>query len=69
MTPPRKLLLEILTNQLGRDLPPDVVGVTHAACRMAGVAEALPSGVLERLNGVRSWQDLLAVVEQLEADR
>jgi hypothetical protein len=68
MTPTRKQLLEILSSQLGRELPPDVVGVVHTACRMAGAVEALPSGVTERLNGLRTWSDLLAVLEQLEAD-
>lgn len=69
MTPTRKQLLEILRHQIGRDMPHDVVGVVHTACRMAGAAEPLPGAVLERLNGLRTWQDLLAVLEHLEGDQ
>jgi hypothetical protein len=69
VTPTRKLLLEILSNQLGRDLPVEVLGVVHTACRMAGAVEPMPGAVLERLNGLRSWSDLLAVLEHLEGDQ
>lgn len=69
MTPTRKQLLEILRRQLDRDLPGDALASVQVACKMAAAVEALPGNVAERLNGLRTWSDLLAVLEQLEVDQ